>query len=137
MTENEAVVRRFLNLMFEGNSDLLAEVYDENAVWHGGCLGEAHSLDGYIALSGHLKTGITLTGQKVEDVIAVGDKVVARITSSGVHDGEFLGYMGTGKPFEYSLTNTYRLANGKIVEDWHSGDYLGLLQQTGAIPRHT
>jgi hypothetical protein len=28
----------------------------------------------------------------------------------------------------------FRFAGGKIIEYWHEADYLGLLQQLGAIP---
>ena len=133
MSDNEVIVRQFLDAMLEGNQEALDDVFDKEAIWHGGILGEANGLDEFKALTGQLMTGMTLTSIKIEDIVASGDKVVARLTASGTHSGTFLGYRATGKPFEYKLTNTYRLSGGKIVEDWHLGDYLGFLQQTGAI----
>jgi hypothetical protein len=30
--------------------------------------------------------------------------------------------------------NIYRVADGQIAEEWFCGDYLGMMQQIGAIP---
>jgi predicted ester cyclase len=38
----------------------------------------------------------------VEDVIAEGDKVVARNTVTGTHQGEFMGLAPTGNPVTYN-----------------------------------
>jgi steroid delta-isomerase-like uncharacterized protein len=70
----------------------------------------------------------------IEDLIAEGDKVVARCTTRGTHKGEFLGIPPSGKPFTFTWISIFRIANGKIVEHWGEEDALGWLQQLGAIP---
>ena len=69
-----------------------------------------------------------------EDVIAEGDKVVERRTSSGTHQGELMGIPPTGRQTTGSGVSIFRVANGKVAEQWVNWDMLGLLQQLGGIP---
>ncbi len=70
----------------------------------------------------------------IEDMVAEGDKVVARWTLRGTHLGEFIGIPPTGKQVAVSGVIIHRLAGGKIVEDWALRDSLGLMRQLGLIP---
>jgi len=66
--------------------------------------------------------------------VAEGDKVVARWTSFGTHNGDFMGISPTGKQVTTSGITIFRLQDGKIVEEWSESDMLGMLQQVGALP---
>jgi predicted ester cyclase len=66
--------------------------------------------------------------------LAEGDKVVVRYTVEGTQQGELLGVLPTGKHFRISGICIYRLAEGKIAEQWEQMDMLGLMQQLGVIP---
>lgn len=68
---------------------------------------------------------------KVEDIFAAGDKVAVRLRISGTHAGEFLGVQPTGKRVEYESTEIYRIADGKIAEEWICSDTLTLMAQIG------
>lgn len=68
----------------------------------------------------------------VDDIIAEGDKVVARATGQGTHRGEYMGIPPTGKVVKVSWIAIYRVANGKLAEHWQHIDELGLRQQLGA-----
>jgi steroid delta-isomerase-like uncharacterized protein len=68
----------------------------------------------------------------VDDIIAEGDKVVARATGRGTHLGEYMGIPPTGKTVKVSWIAIYRVANGKLAEHWQHIDELGLRQQLGA-----
>jgi predicted ester cyclase len=70
----------------------------------------------------------------IEDQIAEGDKVVARLTMSGTHQGEFAGVPPTGKQVSVTGIDVWRVHNGKCAEHWLALDNLGLMQQLGAIP---
>jgi len=71
----------------------------------------------------------------VEDMIATGDKVVARWTARGTHKGTYMGIAATGKPFKMSGIGIARFAKGKAVEGWGLQDTFGLMQQLGVVPR--
>ncbi len=67
-------------------------------------------------------------------MIAEGDKVAARMTSSGTHEGEFVGIPPTGKRISVQHVHWFRLGDGKVVEQWSVRDDLGQMQQMGVIP---
>jgi steroid delta-isomerase-like uncharacterized protein len=69
----------------------------------------------------------------VEDIIAEGDKVVARATGRGTHLGECMGIPPTGKRIKVSWIAIYRVVDGKLAEHWQHIDELGLRQQLGAV----
>jgi steroid delta-isomerase-like uncharacterized protein len=70
----------------------------------------------------------------VEDVIAEGDKVVARQTVTGTHQGEFSGLPPTGKSITYNEIFIFRFADGQIAEIWGVVDVLSPMKQLGMIP---
>jgi predicted ester cyclase len=70
----------------------------------------------------------------VEDMIAEGDKVVARLTARGTHQGAFLGIPPTGKQGTGTGIEINRITGGKSIEHWVEMDTLGLLQQLGVVP---
>jgi predicted ester cyclase len=77
----------------------------------------------------------------VEDLIAQGDKVVARFVFRGTHLGEYKlpgGSMPpTGKRVEVTGIIIFRIANRLIVENREILDTFGMLQQLGVIPTPT
>jgi predicted ester cyclase len=70
----------------------------------------------------------------IEDLIAEGDKVVARWSSRATHQGEYMDILPTGKEVEFTGISFYRIEGGKIAESWNSEDQLGLMRQIGVIP---
>ena len=70
----------------------------------------------------------------VEDLIAEGDKVVARNTVTGTHQGEYMGLPPTGKSITYNEIFIVRLADGRVAETWGVVDVLSQMRQLGAIP---
>ncbi len=69
----------------------------------------------------------------VEDQIAEGDKVVVRYRFQGTHLGAFQGMPPTGKQVAYTGILIYRIADGKIAEQWTEFDLLGFLRQLGVL----
>lgn len=70
----------------------------------------------------------------IQDIFAAGDKVAVRVRFSGTHGSEFLGQQPTGKRVDYQSYELYRIAGGKIAEEWICSDMLTILTQIGAFP---
>jgi len=70
----------------------------------------------------------------VDEMIAEGDRVMARWTFRGKQVGEYAGLPPTQKEVTYSGINIFRIANGKIAEVWDISDRLWLWQQLGVLP---
>ncbi len=65
----------------------------------------------------------------VDDIMAEGDKVTARFTARGIHNGEFMGLPPTGKAITMTGIEIFRIREGKIVELWGEANLMGLMQQ--------
>jgi predicted ester cyclase len=70
----------------------------------------------------------------IDDMVAEGDKVAARVTMTGTHKGEIMGIPPTNKKVTVSLIFIDRFAGGKIVEDNGIFDALDLMRQLGVVP---
>lgn len=70
--------------------------------------------------------------EEIVDMISEGDKVVTRFKSTGTQLGVFNGLNPTGKKVTIYETAIYRIANGKIAEQWGFPDALSLNNQLEA-----
>ena len=70
--------------------------------------------------------------EEIVDMISEGDKVVTRFKSTGTQLGAFNGLDPTGKKVTIYETAIYRIANGKIAEQWGFPDALSLNNQLEA-----
>jgi predicted ester cyclase len=70
-----------------------------------------------------------------EDVIASGDKVVARVRYTGTNQGSFMGMPATGKRADVQLMDMFLFGDdGRVREHWGVLDALALMQQLGVVP---
>jgi steroid delta-isomerase-like uncharacterized protein len=133
---NKAIVVQLYEEVFnKGDLDLADKLVAPNAVTHDPQLspfapGGAPGLKAVVTM---LRAAFPDDHHMIEDLIAEGDKVVARLTHSGTHQGTFLGLPPTGKHISTPSIHIFRFADGQLVEHWASRDDLGLLQQLGAI----
>jgi len=79
-------------------------------------------------ISGHRKS-FPDWNEEIVDIIAEGDKVVTRYKSTGTQQGKFNGLDSTGTKVTIYETSIYRIANGKLVEQWGFPDALSLNNQ--------
>jgi steroid delta-isomerase-like uncharacterized protein len=70
----------------------------------------------------------------VEDLVAEGDRVVARTTWRGVHTRTFQDLPPTGKQIVISAVLIERIKDGQMVEHWSLFDNLSMMQQLGIVP---
>ena len=72
----------------------------------------------------------------IHDLIAEGDRVAARLTTSARHTGPFMGIEPSGKRYSIDEIHIFRLRDGMLVEHWHEFDKGTLLAQLkGEAPR--
>jgi predicted ester cyclase len=69
----------------------------------------------------------------VDDLIAAGDKIVARNTVTGTHRGEFMGTAPTGKSVTYNEIFIFRFENGRVAETWGVVDVFAQMRQIGVL----
>ena len=89
---------------------------------------------GYLMIVLMMRSGFPDIQWTLEEMITEDDRVAARFTMRGTHQGEFFGVPATGKPITVQAMNFYRLAGNQIIEEFGQPDMLGLLKQIGAVP---
>lgn len=72
-----------------------------------------------------------------EQLVAEGDRVVARLQYTGTHRGEIFGVRPSGKSISYAGAAFFRIAGNRVAEGWVRGDLVSFTQQLGAqtLPR--
>jgi len=130
---NKEIVLRYQEIYNSNNLDALSEVVAEDFLTPRMMPGMPPGLEGARRIHKATLLGMPDWHTKIVDLIAEDDKVVARITMTGTHTGDFFGIPATGKKISFSGIYIVRIANGKIVEHWGEEDSVGLLQQLGAM----
>jgi steroid delta-isomerase-like uncharacterized protein len=79
-----------------------------------------------------LFTGFPDFRATVHELLQDGDKVVARVTFSGTHQGEFMGAPASGNRVEWSAIDILQFRDDKCVAHWGVMDMAGAMAQMGA-----
>jgi steroid delta-isomerase-like uncharacterized protein len=134
--ENKAIVARFYAEVLNGkNMEVADELLDPSFVDHAAPPHPGSDRDFLHGFWPHVwRVAFPDWFIDVQEVVAEGDKVVGRYVASGTHQGAFMGFPGTGKKITVTGMNLFRLADGKIVEEYGNMDMMALMQQLGAIP---
>ncbi len=133
--ENKTLVRRYQEIYNSNDLETLTEVLSEDLLTPKIMMGIPSGIEGAKAAHHIMLAGFPDFQTVIDDLIAEGDEVVARITMTGTHTGNFMGIPPTGKHVEFTGIYIARIANGKIVEHWGEEDGLGLLTQLGVMPK--
>jgi predicted ester cyclase len=67
-----------------------------------------------------------------DDVVVEGDRVSARWTTRGTHDGDLAGFPPSGNPIAFTGISTFTISCGKIVAFQTEMDAAGMIDQAGA-----
>jgi steroid delta-isomerase-like uncharacterized protein len=93
--------------------------------------GMQHGHDGHLAVVNLFMGAFPDMRWEVEDLLADGDKVVARTTMTGTHGGDFFGIPASGREVRVAGIHMLTLRDGKIVRHDGVNDDLGLMRQLG------
>jgi steroid delta-isomerase-like uncharacterized protein len=130
--ENKEVVKRHIEELNKGNIEIFKELFaPECEFYYPSNRPKPISIEQNIA---GIKMGIRAFpdfNQRIEELFAVGDRVIVRLTATGTHEGDFPGIPATGKKIEYSAIIIIRIENGIIVEEKIEADILGFYQKLG------
>jgi predicted ester cyclase len=131
--QNKALIRRFYDeVVNQRKIGLIEELmdgdFDDHAA-HG--KGRDHFKSLY-----HIMIRIFPDIQaEVLDLIAEGDKVVARVDFTATQADSFRGFPPAHKKVTYSGVDIFRIRGGKLIERWAQRDFLGMLEKLGHIAR--
>ena len=126
---NRQVVKEFHEVWSNGQLGLIDTIISPDFVCHFINGLEWKGIEGVKnSISNHKKSFPDWT-EEIVDIIAEGDKVVTRYKSTGTHQGIFNGLDSTGNKVTIYETSIFRIADGKIIEQWGFPDELSLRNQ--------
>ena len=126
---------RLYELISAGDIDGFGDCVAEDFVEHEEMPGLEPSKEGVKQLFHMYRAAFPDLRMEAEDVIASGNKVVARVRATGTHQGEFMGMPATGRSVDVQLIDIIRFGDdGLAHEHWGVFDALKMMQQLGAIP---
>ncbi|MEE9555461.1 MAG: ester cyclase [candidate division Zixibacteria bacterium] len=132
---NKELVRRmFEEVWNKGNHEIMDELFSADVVWH--FLPDGSKTTSLEELRDHVRShrkAFPDWAEKIKQIVAEGDLVATHFTSTGTNTGTFRGNPPTGKQIQINEMSIFRLADGKIVEQWLIPDLLSLNQQLGLI----
>ena len=135
-----ALVRYYTEQVWnQGNVEAIHEVVAPQYVVHAGSATFVDTAAEHQRAVTTFRAAFPDTHFTLEEVIAAGDKVIARIVGHATHTGPYfhpaVGELAaTGHAVTIHEIVIYRIEKGKLVECWAQIDVLGLLQQLGALP---
>jgi steroid delta-isomerase-like uncharacterized protein len=133
--ENKAVLRRWIEAYNERDLQAEADVLAPDYVAHVPAVpGPLKGLEAWRQFSGSFAEAFPDIRLTIEDIMAEGHMVAARVAFRGTHRGEFQGIPPTGKEVAFTSIEVNRVVEGKVEEHWVELDLLGLMQQLGALP---
>jgi predicted ester cyclase len=129
---NKELIRRLLAEVDDGRIDVVETYYSPNYVDHtpSAIRSQASGREGIRQAFAVFRRAFPDTRHEIHELVAEGDRVVARTSARATHTGELFGHAPTVKAVTLSSITIYRIADGRIAERW-SEQGLGLLEQLG------
>jgi steroid delta-isomerase-like uncharacterized protein len=133
--DHAATARRLYELLNAGDVDGFGDLLADDFIEHEEIPGLAPSKDGVKTFFRMQIAAFPDLRLAVEDVVADGAKLVARVRYTGTQQGEFQGMPATGKAVDVQLIDIFAFADdGRVREHWGVIDLLAMMQQLGVVP---
>jgi steroid delta-isomerase-like uncharacterized protein len=120
----------------KGNLNALNEVYAADYIYHRPPFPDAEGLEANKQYMAGVRTAYTDIQVTYDEWVAEGNAIAYRWTWRAKHTGQSpsLPIPPTGKEVVLRGCTVVHLKDGKVIEEFEYGDYLGFLQQLGIIP---
>jgi steroid delta-isomerase-like uncharacterized protein len=127
---HKELVRRYYEALWNRWDLALADELIADTIIFRGSLGiSVQGREGFKEYMQAVRAAFPDFHNRIEELIAENDRVAARLTYTGTHQGELLGIAPTGRRVNYAGVALFRVVDNRIAEGWVLGDVHGLLQQ--------
>ena len=130
MSEEENQVKKFYAQIWNNyQHELIPTVLHEHIRFRGSL---GLDLTGHAGFKAYLDMVHEALGEYeciIDDLVCEPNKAFARMTFTGIHKGNFLGFPPTGKRVTWSGAALFKFEQGKVVDLWVLGDRLALEEQ--------
>jgi predicted ester cyclase len=120
----------FREVMGAGDLDLLDDLAIDDYEDHVALPGQGSGRQGLKRRVARIRAAFQ-PRHRLHDVIVDANSVAVRWTLTGVHSGEFLGLLPTGKPVEFDGVDMYAMHEGLMAAHWNVVNLWAFYRQVG------
>lgn len=130
MSRRKDQVRRFYEVVWNGHDrTAIPSVLHENFTFRGSLGHEKRGHDGFAEYVDMVHQAVGDYECIIEEMLAEGDKVFAKMLFTGIHRGDFMGYVPTRKQVSWGGCALFTFDGELITDVWVLGDLKGLEAQ--------
>ncbi|MBY4678734.1 ester cyclase [Marinobacterium arenosum] len=127
---NKDQVRRFYaELWNDHNLSEMRSILHEDVSFRGSLGEQKQGHAGFASYVDRLHEALADYRCIIEELVAEGDKVFAKMTFTGIHQHAFMGYSPTGQRLSWQGAALFSFRDGLISDVWVLGDLAALEQQ--------
>jgi len=128
--QNKKLVRAGIEAINEGDVERLRGLVAEDVTMHGQGGQDVQGASQVVPAAANNRAFPDRT-LEIEQLVAEGDTVVARMRFSGSHEGDMHGVEPTGEEINIRVISMYRIEDGELAEAWFVEDDADTLRQLG------
>ena len=128
--ENKAIIQRYCaDIWNRWDSSAVDELISPDIVFRDSLGLTVREIDGFRGYVSKIRAAFPDFHNSVEDLVAEGNLVAARLSYQGTHRGEIFSLHPTGQKATYSGIAIFRVSGDQIEHGWVMGDAWVLYQQ--------
>jgi steroid delta-isomerase-like uncharacterized protein len=132
MEANRRLIERYYKDLWNAwNFPLAEELISPSVKFHGSVGISVQGLDGFREYMQTIRSAFPDFHNTIEEIVAEGDRVAARLTYRGTHRGPIFGVAPTGQVIRYDGLALFHIQDGRIAAGHVLGNVLELLRQLG------
>ncbi len=130
MSDNKLLVQRYYSEVWNAwSTSALEELIAPDIVFRGSIGTAVNGIAEFKQYVNRIWSAFPDFHNQVEELIAEGNKVAARLTYTGTHRGELFGFPASGAKITYQGLAVFECMQGKIVRGFVLGDTETLKRQ--------
>ncbi len=130
MHDYKSLVRRYYSEVWNAwSAPALEKLISPGIVFHGSIGTAVKGIAEFQQYVNRIRSAFPDFHNHIEELIAEGDKVAARLTYTGTHRGELFGFPGSGTRVTYQGLAIFEFKESKIVRGFVLGDTETLKRQ--------
>lgn len=131
---NKALVTRFYDEMWNRwREETAREILHPDVRFRGSLGLETRGHDGFLGYMATIRRAFPDFHNRIDELVAEGDRVVARLTYTGTHEGHLFDVAPTSRRVSYAGAAFFAIEGARIRSVWVLGDLMDLMRQIGAV----
>ena len=129
---NRRLIEKYYNELWnEWNFGLAEELLSPSVKFHGSVAITVQGLAGFREYMRLIRSAFPDFHNAIQEMVIDENRVAARLTYRGTHQGEIFGVAPTGRAIQYDGLALFHIHDGKIASGYVLGNVIHLLAQLG------